>query len=350
MGVAGRRRGDTRVLARRQPLRGWSASGCRHRPRRCARRTCACLRGSCLRGAGPDTRPHGHDRRCRRVQGLADPPWRRFSSSAARPSPKERPWPRRDRPAIPSTTSRTSTSASGSATTTAYVDPLSLLPPRAAPIPPPAPAAPPAPAPPAPDPAPEPPAGASPPVSQPAPEPAPTPDADSGATDGAAAPDPSLEERRTTEPVRGAEARPAKSNPDGSDRRSPNRSAAGSHAARELERTGGATDALVGAARASRMGASGGARRRAPAATASEGHAGGVDTPAVDTAFQGGASHGSTEAPSPPGDPVPESAPVPGVAPSRPGCRCDGAARTFRGELPRRCERRSKATPYHSAA
>ncbi len=57
----------------------------------------------------------------------------------------------------------------------AYVDPLSLLPPRAAPIPPPAPAAPPAPAPPAPDPAPEPPIGASPPVSEPAPDPEPAP-------------------------------------------------------------------------------------------------------------------------------------------------------------------------------
>lgn len=56
-----------------------------------------------------------------------------------------------------------------------YVDPLSLLPPRAAPTPPPAPAAPPAPAPPAPAPTPEPPVGASPAVPEPEPAPAPPP-------------------------------------------------------------------------------------------------------------------------------------------------------------------------------
>ena len=70
--MARRRGGASRVLARRQPVRRWAAPRHRRRPRRSARRSSPGVRRGLLRRAGPDARPHGHDRR-RRLQGLADP-------------------------------------------------------------------------------------------------------------------------------------------------------------------------------------------------------------------------------------------------------------------------------------
>jgi hypothetical protein len=80
--MAGGRWHAARVLARRQPVRSRTASGRRYRPRPCGGRSRPRVRGGCVRRSGPDTRPHGDDRRPRWIQGLAHPS--RFAPRQAR--------------------------------------------------------------------------------------------------------------------------------------------------------------------------------------------------------------------------------------------------------------------------
>jgi len=62
------------VRSRRQPVRRRTAPRDRHRPRRCRRGSCACVRRRDLCGAGSDARAHRHHHDGRRPQGIAYPP------------------------------------------------------------------------------------------------------------------------------------------------------------------------------------------------------------------------------------------------------------------------------------
>jgi len=82
--VARRRAHAARFRGRRQPLRGRPASRHRRRPGGCAPRSRARGGGDQLRRAGPDARPHGHDRDGRRAPGVSD-------ASRRSPRPPRRP-------------------------------------------------------------------------------------------------------------------------------------------------------------------------------------------------------------------------------------------------------------------
>jgi hypothetical protein len=186
-----------------------------------------------------------------------------------------------------------------------YVDPRSLLPPRATPTPPPAPAAPPAPAPPAPAPAPEPPTGASPPepVPEPAPTPAPTPRLPTVVPPADALP----REIPSTEGVLVAESRDAKvTSVDAV--ASPRLSTVGRHEPRELER-GVVRTPRVRATQRAEMGKAGSASPSASATTDLAREVVRGNAPSVGDTAPNGESHDSARSSHSAMEKVPESIP-----------------------------------------